>query len=118
MVARACSRLLYALAAERILQEPISAGRLYYCTAAGGYEERTVVLDDSARDAIDEFAQIIGAALGQGFLPAAPGERECEFCDYRRICGPNEAYRVKRKLEKTKETKARLAELEKLRGMR
>jgi ATP-dependent helicase/nuclease subunit B len=109
--------LLYALAAEQILKEPISAGRLYYCTAAGGYEERTAVLDDSARSAIGEFAHILGAALSEGFLPAAPGERECDFCDYRRICGPYEANRVQRKLE-TSGTKARLAELERLRGMR
>jgi RecB family exonuclease len=109
--------LLYALAAEQILKETISAGRLYYCTAAGGYEERIAVLDDSARGTIEEFARILGAALGQGFLPAAPGERECEFCDYRRICGPYEAGRVQRKLE-TSGTKARTTELERLRGMR
>jgi ATP-dependent helicase/nuclease subunit B len=109
--------LLYALAAEQILKEPVSAGRLYYCTAAGSYEERTAALDDPARAAIDEFGHILGTALGQGFLPAAPAERECEFCDYRRICGPYEASRVQRKLE-TSGTKARLAELERLRGMR
>jgi RecB family exonuclease len=109
--------LLYALAAEQILREPISTGRLYYCTAAGAYEERIAVVDDPARGAIDEFARILGAALGQGFLPAAPGERECEFCDYRRLCGPYEESRVQRKLE-TSGTQARLAELEKLRGMR
>ena len=108
--------VLYALAAEQILKKPISAGRLYYCTAAGGYEERVVILDGPARSAIDEFSQILRGALGQGFLPAAPGERECEFCDYRRICGPYEASRVQRKLE-TSGTKARMAELERLRGM-
>ncbi|MBV8453285.1 MAG: PD-(D/E)XK nuclease family protein [Deltaproteobacteria bacterium] len=109
--------LLYALAAEQILKEPVAAGRLYYCTAAGGYEERIATLDDFTRGAIEEFTRILGAALGQGFLPAAPGERECEFCDYRRICGPYEATRVQRKLA-TSGTKARMAELEKLRGMR
>jgi ATP-dependent helicase/nuclease subunit B len=109
--------LLYALAAEQILKKPIAAGRLYYCTAAGSYEERTVALDDSARAAIEEFARILGTALGQGFLPAAPGEHECDFCDYRRVCGPYEASRFQRKLE-TSGAKARLAELERLRGMR
>lgn len=109
--------LLYALAAEQILKEPVAAGRLYYCTAAGGYEERIAVLDDATRGVIEEFARILGAALGQGFLPAAPGERECDYCDYRRICGPYEASRVQRKLE-TSGTKARTAELERLRGMR
>jgi ATP-dependent helicase/nuclease subunit B len=108
--------LLYALAAEQILKEPIAAGRLYYCTATGGYEEQTVVLDDSARNAVAEFARILGGALSQGFLPAAPGERECEFCNYRRVCGPYEGSRVQRKLE-TSGTKARITELERLRGM-
>jgi ATP-dependent helicase/nuclease subunit B len=108
--------LLYALAAEQILQEPIAAGRLYYCTAAGGYEEHIVVLDDAARRTVADFARILEAALSQGFLPAAPAERECEYCDYRRVCGPYEASRVQRKLE-TSGTRARLAELERLRGM-
>jgi CRISPR/Cas system-associated exonuclease Cas4 (RecB family) len=113
---RTLQPLLYALAAEQILEEPISAGRLYYCTAAGGYEERVAILDGPARNAIDEFAKILREALREGFLPAAPGERECEFCDYRRICGPYEASRVRRKLE-TPGTKARMAGLERLRGM-
>jgi len=40
---------LYALAAEQVLGEKIYAGRLYYCTAAGGYEERVVEINDEAR---------------------------------------------------------------------
>ncbi len=87
--------VLYALAAERVLGESIGLGRLYYCTAAGGYEERIVAVDDAARAAEREFAAIIGQALSDGFLPAAPAERECEWCDYRRVCGPYEERRVK-----------------------
>ncbi|MDB5108453.1 MAG: ATP-dependent nuclease, subunit, partial [Candidatus Binatus sp.] len=30
--------VLYALVAEQVLQNPVVSGRLYYCTAAGGYE--------------------------------------------------------------------------------
>ena len=87
--------VLYALAAERVLGESIGVGRLYYCTAAGGYEERVVAVDEAARAAEAEFAAIVGQALSDGFLPAAPAERECQWCDYRRVCGPYEERRVK-----------------------
>ncbi|HVA79748.1 MAG TPA: PD-(D/E)XK nuclease family protein [Candidatus Binataceae bacterium] len=87
--------VFYALAAERVLGEPVALGRLYYCTATGGYEERIVEMNDAARAAEREFAVILGAALAEGFLPAAPADRECEWCDYRRVCGPYEERRVK-----------------------
>ena len=85
-------------------------GRLYYCTAAGGYEERVVDIDDDARRAAGEFAATLGDALGEGFLPAAPGARECEWCDYRRVCGPYEEQRVAIK------PRARLDSLRRLRA--
>jgi CRISPR/Cas system-associated exonuclease Cas4 (RecB family) len=109
--------VLYALAAERILSEPIAAGRLYYCTAAGGYEDRVVVLDAAARNSIVEFARVVGAALSAGFLPAAPNKKECDYCDYRRVCGPYEEQRVGLKI-KAPGVEARLADLVRLREMR
>jgi len=109
--------VLYALAAERILNQSITAGRLYYCTAAGGYEDRSVALDAAARSAIVEFARVLGTALHDGFLPAAPGNRECEYCDYRAVCGPYEEIRLDRKL-KSPGVRARLADLARLREMR
>jgi CRISPR/Cas system-associated exonuclease Cas4 (RecB family) len=109
--------VLYALAAERILGEPIAAGRLYYCTAAGGYEDRVVVLDAAARNSIVEFARVVGAALSGGFLPAAPNKKECDYCDYRRVCGPYEEMRVGLKI-KAPGVGARLADLVRLRAMR
>jgi ATP-dependent helicase/nuclease subunit B len=104
--------VLYGLAAERVLGEPVESGRLYYCTAAGGYEERVVALDEAARVATHEFAAIIGNALSSGFLPAAPDKDECRFCDYRRVCGPYEEIRAGLK------PAARLSELKRLREMR
>ncbi len=109
--------VLYALAAERILGEPVAAGRLYYCTAAGGYEERVVTIDTAARAAAADFAAIIGKAIGDGFLPAAPGARECEYCDYRRVCGPYENTRVEYKAA-AKAVADRLVELRRLRELR
>jgi len=103
--------VLYALAAERVLGEKIYAGRLYYCTAAGGYEERVVEINDEARRAAREFVSIIKKSLAEGFLPAAPDDGECEWCDYKRVCGPYEERRVKLKPE------VRLNRLKELRGM-
>jgi ATP-dependent helicase/nuclease subunit B len=104
--------VLYALAAERILDHPVSSGRLYYCTAAGGYEERVTPIDPAARAAAESFAATLGDALAEGFLPAAPAEGECRWCDYRRVCGPYEERRTAIK------PPARIAALRKLREMK
>jgi ATP-dependent helicase/nuclease subunit B len=104
--------VLYALAAERILEHPVSAGRLYYCTAAGGYEERVTQIDPAARAAAASFAATVDQALAAGFLPAAPAEGECRWCDYRRVCGPYEERRTAIK------PAARVAALRKLREMK
>ena len=75
----------------------VESGRLYYCTSAGGYEERVVPLDGEARRAADLVARTIGDALGAAFLPAAPARGACRFCDYRLVCGPYEELRTSRK---------------------
>ncbi|MGC2443374.1 RecB family exonuclease, partial [Candidatus Binatus sp.] len=103
--------VLYALAAESVLKEKIYAGRLYYCTAAGGYEERVVEINDEARAASRKFVAIIKEALTAGFFPAAPDDRECDWCDYKRVCGPYEERRSKIK------PAARLKSLKTLREM-
>src|SRR5580704_12081339 len=103
--------VLYALAAESVLNEKISAGRLYYCTAAGGYEERIVEINDDARKAARDFVAIVKESLETGFLPAAPDDRECDWCDYKRVCGPYEERRSRIK------PKARLNSLTRLREM-
>jgi RecB family exonuclease len=104
--------VLYALASERLLGEPVEAGRLYYCTADGGYAERGVPLDEETRSAAATVAEIIGRAIADGFLPAAPGRGACAWCDYRRVCGPYEEIRTARKPD------ARLADLVRLRSLR
>jgi CRISPR/Cas system-associated exonuclease Cas4 (RecB family) len=103
--------VLYALACERLLGEPVSAGRLYYCTADGGYAERSVEIDDASRAAAARVVETVGRALEAGFLPAAPRAGGCQWCDYRTVCGPYEEARVKRK------PPGRLADLDALRGM-
>jgi hypothetical protein len=108
---RVLQPLLYSLAAEKLLAEPVDSGRLYYCTLAGGFEEREVELNQAAREAVARVIKTIAESLEAGFFPAAPGERECQWCDYRMLCGP---YEQRRSLMKPR---GRLDELRKLREM-
>jgi ATP-dependent helicase/nuclease subunit B len=103
--------LLYALAAEELLRMPVDAGRLYYCTADGGFEERVVPLDDASRRIAADVVAIVGRALAAGFLPALPTKGACRWCDYRPVCGPNEEVRTARK------PSARLGDLAYLRSL-
>jgi CRISPR/Cas system-associated exonuclease Cas4 (RecB family) len=89
----------------------VDCGRLYFCTSAGGFAEVIVPLDPQARDSIAQVASIIGEALDEPFLPAAPAERQCAWCDYQTVCGPYEELRTQRK------PKRQLASLLKLRDM-
>jgi ATP-dependent helicase/DNAse subunit B len=87
--------VLYALACEELLDEPVESGRLYYCTAAGDYAKVDVPLDERARDHADRMVRTLDAALAEGFLPAAPDRDACTWCDYLAVCGPNEERRVR-----------------------
>lgn len=90
--------VLYALALEKLFPEArVEAGRLYYCTSAGGFEAVSIPLDDRARRSADTVARVIGKALSEGFLPAAPDTGACEYCEYRAVCGPYEELRTGRK---------------------
>jgi CRISPR/Cas system-associated exonuclease Cas4 (RecB family) len=108
---QALQPLLYALACERLLDEPVEAGRLYYCTADGGYQERVVPLDEHGRATVATVVEIVGRGLADGFPPAAPAARACEWCDYRPVCGPYEETRTARK------PREKLADLAKLRSL-
>ncbi len=92
--------LLYALAAEKLLKRSVESGRLYYCTAAGGYEERIVPLNSDSRGVVTSVIATIGEALAAGFLPAAPEMDACTWCDYRAVCGSREVLRSGRKTVK------------------
>jgi CRISPR/Cas system-associated exonuclease Cas4 (RecB family) len=112
---RALQPVLYALAAEKLLPEAsVESGRLYYCTAAGGFEEREVPLDAAAREGAAALAEVIGGALDAAFLPAAPAAGACRWCDYREVCGPYEELRT----DERHKPADRLAPLAKLRGLR
>jgi hypothetical protein len=89
--------VLYSMAIEQALGRPVASGRLFYCTSAGGFAEREIPLNDVTRRAGLEALEIVDRAIELGFLPAAPDERVCAWCDFRPICGPDEERRVARK---------------------
>jgi hypothetical protein len=89
--------VLYALAVEAALDQPVVSSRLFYCTAAASFSEREVPLNESARRSGTEVIEIVDRAIRAGFLPAAPRERACGYCDFRQVCGPDEERRVLQK---------------------
>ena len=103
---------LYALAAEQILGEPVSLGRLYYSTIAQNYTAIDVPLHDWTRRRAQHVLEVINQAIVNGTLPAAPREDGCRNCEYLPVCGPYEEERVKEK------SQAELKGLKDLRGWR
>ena len=89
--------VVYGLVVEQILGRPVRESRLFYSTAAGGFAEHPVPLSASNRRAGIEALEIIDRAIELGFLPPAPSERACAWCDFRAVCGPDEARHVARK---------------------
>jgi ATP-dependent helicase/nuclease subunit B len=104
--------VLYSAAIELGLGKKVVAGRLFYCTTAGGFTEHEIPITDYTRGQGIQVLTIVDRAVEQGFLPAAPGERACTWCDFRPVCGPREEVRTKSK------NRDRLADLEALRTMR
>jgi CRISPR/Cas system-associated exonuclease Cas4 (RecB family) len=103
--------VIYGLAIERIFGRPVREGRLFYATTAGGFAEHPIPLTEANRRAALEALEIIDRAIELGFLPPAPAERACAWCDFRSICGPDEPRHVTRKAADP------LADLIALRGM-
>jgi len=103
--------VIYGLAVERILGGAVTAGRLFYCTAQGGFADHPVPLSEANRRAGLEALEIVDRAIELGFLPPAPADRACTWCDFRPVCGPDEPEHVRRK------PSASLADLTALRRM-
>jgi CRISPR/Cas system-associated exonuclease Cas4 (RecB family) len=89
--------VIYGLAIEEILRRPVREGRLFYATTAGGFAEHPIPLSEANRRAGLEALEIIDRAIELGFLPAAPAERACAWCDFRSVCGPDEDRHAARK---------------------
>jgi RecB family exonuclease len=102
--------VLYSLAVEQALGAPVAYGRLFYCTAAGGFTDHPIAINDANRRAGLEALEIVDRAIELGFLPPAPSKGACAWCDFRPVCGPHEEQRVRHKAPD------RLGDLEALRS--
>jgi ATP-dependent helicase/nuclease subunit B len=91
--------VLYGLAVEQALAASVTSCRLFYCTSACGFVDHEIPLNDQNRRAGLEALEIVDRAIELGFLPAAPAERACTWCDFRAVCGPDERSRVSRKVQ-------------------
>jgi CRISPR/Cas system-associated exonuclease Cas4 (RecB family) len=89
--------VLYALAVEQALGKPVKVGRLFYCTSAGAFTDHQIPLNDANRRMGLEALEIVDRAIELGFLPAAPAERACTWCDFLPVCGPDEPRRIRNK---------------------
>ena len=103
--------VLYSMVVEQALAKPVTSGRLFYCTAPGGFAEHEIPLNEANRHLGLEALEIIDRAIELGFLPPAPAERACSWCDFRVVCGPHERERVRVK------SADKLGDLEHLRKM-
>jgi ATP-dependent helicase/nuclease subunit B len=88
---------LYSLAVERALGGRVAEARLFYATRAGEFEQRLVPMSGITRRRGLDVVAAIDDAISRGFLPPAPRERACGFCDFREICGPHEERRTAQK---------------------
>jgi CRISPR/Cas system-associated exonuclease Cas4 (RecB family) len=86
--------VLYSVAVEQALEAKVTSGRLFYCTAPGGFTEHEIPFNEANRRAGLEALEIVDRAVELGFLPAAPADRACGWCDFRPVCGPHEQQRV------------------------
>jgi CRISPR/Cas system-associated exonuclease Cas4 (RecB family) len=89
--------VLYGMAVEQALGARVVSSRLFYCTAAGGFTDRAVSLGPMERRHGLEVLEIVDRAVEAGFLPPAPREGACQWCDFREVCGPSEELRASRK---------------------
>ncbi len=89
--------VLYSLAIEQALGAPVQSGRLFYCTSAGGFVDHEIPINETNRRIGLEALEIVDRAVELGFLPAAPAERACTWCDFLPVCGPDERRRVANK---------------------
>lgn len=103
--------VLYSLSIEDVRKITVKEARLSFCTAAGGYTERTVVLDEASRKAAIQVLKIIDGAIAAGFLPSAPKEGACKWCDFTQVCGPYEELRVGRKDQKMLDQLVKIREM-------
>ena len=103
--------VIYGLAVEKLLAKPVASDG---CSTAPRRAASPIIRCRSFRAnrrAGLEALEIIDRAIELGFLPPAPAERACTWCDFRPVCGPDEALHLRRKPADS------IADLTALRGM-
>jgi ATP-dependent helicase/nuclease subunit B len=103
--------VLYSLAVETLRKTPVKEARLSYCTAAGGYSERTVVMNMQNRDSGTRVLCTIDTSIRDGFFPPAPKEGGCKWCEFAPVCGPYEELRTERKAQEPLEQLLKLRQM-------
>ena len=92
---------LYAMALEAAVGGRVVASRLWFCTADGAYTQQDVPVDvtrnGQARQKALEVLAAVDRAVATGFLPAAPKDGACTWCDFRAVCGPEAQTQTRRK---------------------
>lgn len=89
---------LYALAVESIFPDvKVRESRLSFCSATGEFKDRVVPIGEELRSRSMELLAAIDDAIAFGFLPPAPREGACVYCDFKAVCGPYEEARWKKK---------------------
>lgn len=92
---KSLQRVLYSLAAEKVLKEDVVSARLFYSTARGGFTERSVDINEWSRLQATQVLDAVDSAVSEGRLHPAPREKDCRWCDFRSVCGPHEERRVR-----------------------
>jgi RecB family exonuclease len=94
--------VLYSMVAEAALGEPVEQARLSFCTSRGGFQDRTVEINDGSRLQGKQALEIVARSIEAGMMPPSPrvGGRwklgACAYCDFRPVCGPHEEIRTRR----------------------
>ena len=94
---RVLQPILYGMALEALTGERVDAGRLSFCTYAGGFTTHTIVLDETSRRRALEVLEVIDRAIEHGTLAARPADGACGRCDFVPVCGAGEERRTRRK---------------------
>ena len=103
--------VLYSLAVEAARKATVAEARLSFSTTSGGFGQCVIPINEHSRNQGLEVLRIIDNALAVAFLPPAPREKGCEYCDFRPVCGPYEQRRA------AKKDPTPLEDLVRLRGM-
>lgn len=103
--------VLYSLAVEKALGATVAEARLAFPTSAGGFSHCVIPITDVSRNQGLEILRTVDSAIAAAFLPPAPREKGCDYCDFRPVCGPYEQRRA------AKKDPTPLEDLIRLRGM-